>query len=102
MNNVVFNSGIIPQNNEQKVCQNVIEKFGNAMINHDIPVLKELFEDFYANVIKNFKDPNVIKSLTAMTHILFELNWNDWSDKCIEEYIDALGKGQSKLMAKYS
>jgi hypothetical protein len=102
MNNVVFNSGIIPQNNEQQVCKNVIEKFGNAMINHDVRVLKELFEDFFANVGHNFKDFNVIKTLNKMNDILFDLNWHDWDENVIDEYVAALGKGQSKLMAKYS
>lgn len=99
---MTFNSGIIPQNNEQQVCKNVIEKFGQAMLDHDISVLQELFEDFFANVVHNFKDFNVIKTLNKMNDILFDLNWHDWDKRVIDEYVNALGKGQSKLMTKYS
>lgn len=104
MNNSImtFNSGIVATTKEQQVCKNVIEKFGQAMLDHNIPVLQELFNDFFANVVSNFKDFNVIKTLNKMNDILFDLNWNDWSDESIDQYVQALSQGQSKLMAKYS
>lgn len=103
MNSVMtFNSGIVATTKEQQVCKNVIEKFGQAMLDHDIPVLQELFNDFFANVVSNFKDFNVIKTLNKMNDILFDLKWHNWDERVIDEYINALGKGQSKLMTKYS
>lgn len=103
MANVVLNSHVASTfTNEEVICNNIIQVFGQAMINHDVPKLKELFDDLFANVLGNFHDEKVIKILNKISDILFELNWNDWSDQCIDEYINALGNGESRLMAKYS
>ena len=105
MNNsiITFNSGINPQSAEERVCKNVIEIFGNAMINHDVSKLKELYNDFYANILGNFHNKNVIEALSKMCDMLFEMDWNDWSDEIINQYLQSLSTGSSnRLLSKYA
>ena len=101
MNNITFNSGILPRNDEEKICKNITEKFGNACINHDVKALQELHDDLWMGIDSQFTEPHVRAALNQLSDILFEMECHLWDTKYIDNFIKGSMEGKTTLAAKY-
>ena len=101
MNNITFNSGILPRNDEEKICKTIVERFGNACIAHDIDTLKDIYDDLWMNIDNNFSVPHVRATLHELSYILFKMAWHFWDTKYIDNFIKGSMEGKTTLAAKY-
>lgn len=101
MNNITFNSGIFPRNDEERICKKIAEKFGKACLGHDVTTLKELHDDLWMNVDRQFTEPHVRAVLNQLSDVLFEMAFHRWDVEYIDDFIRGSMEGKTTLAAKY-